>query len=641
MTTQPPTGEYDGGDLLGQQHSGPRVGNRYELSGLLGRGGMAEVRMGHDLRLGRPVAVKRLRSDLAADPTFQARFRREAQSAASLNHPAIVSVYDTGDEPDSSGQSIPYIVMEYVEGKTLREILREGRKVLPERALEVVAEVLGALDYSHRAGIVHRDIKPANVMLTPNGSVKVMDFGIARAIADSSATMTATAAVVGTAQYLSPEQARGEQVDARSDIYSTGCVLYELLTGRPPFVGDSPVAVAYQHVREEAQPPSTFDPQIPPEIDAITAKALAKRIEDRYQSAAEMRADIERALAGQQIAAPAVTSEATQPYMPLLSEPTQPMTTAMPPLEPEDEHPNRRRWAYVLLGLAVLAVFVAAAIFGREFFGTSDVPQVSVPKVVDMTQAEAIQALDRVGLKADITRQNSSTKKGIVLAQDPPLGTLVDKGAKVDLTVSAGKKMVQIPPDIVDMNLQEAETALTDLGLDPNPIEEHSTETKGQVTRTNPLPGESVPVGSSVTVYYSAGLVEVPDVIGQTKDEATSQLEGLGFRVTPSFSPSSSDPAGTVIGQTPTGGTRRAYGSQVVINVSSAAPTPTTPTETVTTPTVTPTDTTTSESPGQRLNAPAGRSTTTLPAIERRIRSAITGRTLLRILNSVRIVQIG
>jgi eukaryotic-like serine/threonine-protein kinase len=640
MTTQPPTGEHDGGDLLGQ-HSGPRVGDRYELSGLLGRGGMAEVRMGHDLRLGRPVAVKRLRSDLAADPTFQARFRREAQSAASLNHPAIVSVYDTGEEPDSTGQSIPYIVMEYVEGKTLREILREGRKVLPERALEVVAEVLGALDYSHRAGIVHRDIKPANVMLTPNGSVKVMDFGIARAIADSSATMTATAAVVGTAQYLSPEQARGEQVDARSDIYSTGCVLYELLTGRPPFVGDSPVAVAYQHVREDAQPPSTFDPQIPPEIDAITAKALAKRIEDRYQSAAEMRADIERALAGQQIAAPAVTSEATQPYMPLLSEPTQPMTTAMPPLEPEDEHPNRRRWAYVLLGVAVLAVFVAAAIFGREFFGTSDVPQVPVPRVVDMTQAEAVQALDQVGLKADITRQNSSTKKGIVLTQDPPLGTLVDKGSKVDLTVSAGKKMVQIPPDIVDMNLQDAEAALTDLGLETKSIEEHSTETKGQVTRTDPPPGQSVPVGSSVTVWYSAGLVEVPNVINQTQDDATRQLRALGFRVIPSFDPFSSDPAGTVIGQRPTGGTKQAYGSQVVITVSSATPTPTTPTESTTTPTDTPTDTTTSESPGRRLGAPAGRSTTTLPAIERRIRSAITGRTLLRILNGMRIVQIG
>ncbi len=218
--------------------------------------------MAQDLRLGRRVAIKRLRTDLASDPTFQARFRREAQSAASLNHPAIVAVYDTGEEqsPDDKGLMLPYIVMEYVEGRTLRDILREGRKILPERALEITASILDALDYSHRAGIIHRDIKPANVMLNPSGDVKVMDFGIARAIADSSATMTQTAAVIGTAQYLSPEQARGEQVDARSDLYSTGCVLFELLTGRPPFVGDSPVSVAYQHVREEPPAPSTIDP---------------------------------------------------------------------------------------------------------------------------------------------------------------------------------------------------------------------------------------------------------------------------------------------------------------------------------------------------------------------------------------------
>ena len=230
------------------------VGGRYELGELLGRGGMAEVRKGTDTRLGRVVAVKRLRTDLASDATFQARFRREAQSAASLNHPAIVAVYDTGEEPaaDGSGVSQPYIVMEYVAGRTLRDILREGRKILPERALEITSGVLSALDYSHRAGIIHRDIKPGNVMLTPSGDVKVMDFGIARAISDASSTMTQTAAVVGTAQYLSPEQARGETVDSRSDVYSAGCLLYELLTGRPPFVGDSPVAVAYQHVREPA-----------------------------------------------------------------------------------------------------------------------------------------------------------------------------------------------------------------------------------------------------------------------------------------------------------------------------------------------------------------------------------------------------
>ena len=286
--------------------TGPRVGGRYVLGELLGRGGMAEVRKGTDIRLGRIVAVKRLRTDLASDPTFQARFRREAQASASLNHPAIVSVYDTGEELSTDGSDVPqpYIVMEHVAGRTLREILREGRKLLPERALEITSGVLSALDYSHRAGIVHRDIKPANVMLTPHGDVKVMDFGIARAIADASSAMTQTAAVVGTAQYLSPEQARGEAVDSRSDVYSTGCLLYELLTGRPPFVGDSPVSVAYQHVREQAPPPSSIEADLPSGIDAIVMKSLTKGVEERYQSAAEMRADIERYLAGKPVLAP-------------------------------------------------------------------------------------------------------------------------------------------------------------------------------------------------------------------------------------------------------------------------------------------------------------------------------------------------
>jgi serine/threonine protein kinase len=287
------------------------VGGRYQLGELLGRGGMAEVRKGIDARLGRVVAVKRLRTDLASDATFQARFRREAQSSASLNHPAIVAVYDTGEEPAEDGVAQPYIVMEFVAGRTLRDILREGRKILPERALEITSGVLSALDYSHRAGIIHRDIKPGNVMLTPSGDVKVMDFGIARAISDAASSMTQTAAVVGTAQYLSPEQARGESVDSRSDVYSAGCLLYELLTGRPPFVGDSPVAVAYQHVREPAVPPSHHDADLTPDIDVIVMKALAKRVEDRYQSAAQMRADIERYLAGRPVAAVLPTPERT------------------------------------------------------------------------------------------------------------------------------------------------------------------------------------------------------------------------------------------------------------------------------------------------------------------------------------------
>src|SRR5256885_6448995 len=249
---------------------------------------MAEVCRARDLRLDRVVAIKTLRSDLARDPTFQARFRREAQSAASLNHPSVIGVYDTGEDV-LDGNPVPFIVMEYVEGRTLRDVLREQQRLTPERAVGMVDGVLAALDYSHRGGIVHRDIKPANVMLTNSGEVKVMDFGIARALADSAATMTATAQVIGTAQYLSPEQARGERVDARSDIYSTGCVLYELLTGRPPFQGDSPVAIAYQHVREDPVPPSRVDPDVPPWADAIVLKAMAKSPADRYQTAADMR----------------------------------------------------------------------------------------------------------------------------------------------------------------------------------------------------------------------------------------------------------------------------------------------------------------------------------------------------------------
>lgn len=274
-----------------------RLGDRYELDGVVGRGGMAEVYRARDIRLDRIVAIKTLRADLARDHIFQARFRREAQSAASLNHPSIVAVYDTGEDT-SEGAPVPYIVMEYVDGRTLRDLLRADRRLLPERASELVDGILRALDYSHRGGIVHRDIKPANVMITRNGDVKVMDFGIARAMADSAATMTQTAQVIGTAQYLSPEQARGERVDARSDIYSTGCVLYELLTGQPPFTGDSPVAIAYQHVREEPIPPSQIDPDIPKWADAIVLKAMAKDPAHRYQNAGEMRADIQRAMSG-------------------------------------------------------------------------------------------------------------------------------------------------------------------------------------------------------------------------------------------------------------------------------------------------------------------------------------------------------
>src|SRR5690348_17437767 len=279
------------------------LGGRYQVGELLGYGGMAEVHRGRDLRLGRDVAIKMLRTDLARDDTFQLRFRREAQNAASLNHPAIVAVYDTGEERGSAGETLPYIVMEFVNGRTLKEVLAAEGRLMPRRALEIVAEICAALEFSHRHGIIHRDVKPGNVMLTQTGQVKVMDFGIARALASGASTMTQTSAVIGTAQYLSPEQARGDAVDARRDVYAAGCVVYELLTGQPPFIGDNPVSVAYQHVREDPRPPSALNPDVPPAVDAVVLKALSKNRMNRYQSAGEMRADLLRAASGRPVVA--------------------------------------------------------------------------------------------------------------------------------------------------------------------------------------------------------------------------------------------------------------------------------------------------------------------------------------------------
>ena len=317
------------------------LGGRYQIGDVLGSGGMAEVFRGRDTRLTRDVAVKVLRADLARDPSFQMRFRREAQAAASLNHPAIVAVYDTGEEP-SGGATIPYIVMEYVEGHTLRDVLNGEGKFSVERALGSTADVCAALEFSHRAGIIHRDIKPGNVMVTREGVVKVMDFGIARAITGSSVTMTQTAAVIGTASYLSPEQARGEHVDARSDVYSTGVLLYELLTGLPPFRGDSPVSVAYQHVKEDAPPPSSLAPGLPPAVDAIVMKALAKNVNNRYQSAAEFRDDLRRASAGQPVlATPLLPAEAPTT---VAAAPTVvgAAATVVGPAGPTSVHPDER-----------------------------------------------------------------------------------------------------------------------------------------------------------------------------------------------------------------------------------------------------------------------------------------------------------
>ncbi|MDX6294487.1 MAG: eukaryotic-like serine/threonine-protein kinase [Kribbellaceae bacterium] len=583
------------------------VGGRYEEGEPLGRGGMADVRKGVDNRLGRTVAIKRLRVDLASDSTFQARFRREAQSAASLNHPTIVSVYDTGEEPDpnGSGVTIPYIVMEYVAGKTLRDLIREGRKIMPERALEITSGVLEALDYSHRAGIVHRDIKPGNVMLTPQGQVKVMDFGIARAVADTSSTMTQTAAVIGTAQYLSPEQARGETVDARSDLYSTGCLLYELLVGRPPFVGESPVSVAYQHVREEPAPPSSFDPDIPPEVDAVVLKALTKNREHRYQSASEMRQDIHRVLSGQQVTAPMAAVAETR-SMPSTVAPTavaaaqaygQPQPDGLLPDERDDElqqarSRRNRGLAYFLLGLAIVAVAVGAyAIFTN--LNKPNTPagpvQVAVPSVTGKSVAEATTLLTQKGLQlSQTTRSNNTVPVGRIVSQKPDTNVMVDQNSTVAVVVSGGPGLYPVP-DVVGKTESQARTLL---GNSPGNFEV-ATDSKtqddpapaGQVLSISPDPTNKYPAGQVFTLTISTGNVKVsvPDVTNQSQADATNALKQAGLSVGLLQAPDPNAYPGSVTKQSIKPNTMVDKGTKVTITIA-VKPAPTTPTTPTTPP---------------------------------------------------------
>ncbi|MFT4187463.1 MAG: Stk1 family PASTA domain-containing Ser/Thr kinase [Aeromicrobium sp.] len=519
-----------------EPHSAALLGGRYQLGQILGRGGMADVRIGQDLRLGRTVAVKQLRADLASDPTFQERFRREAQSAASLNHPSIVAVYDTGEAPNEMGVSIPYIVMEYVEGQTLREVLRNDRKILPERALSITGDILNALDYSHRSGIVHRDIKPANVMLTPTGQVKVMDFGIARAIADASSAMTQTAAVIGTAQYLSPEQARGETVDARSDIYSTGCVLYELLAGRPPFQGDSPVSVAYQHVREQALPPSQFNPEVSQTIDHIVAKSLAKRVEDRYQSAGDMRRDIERAIVGQPVDAPTALAGATSAtqVVPSVTEPAKPGARRALPEEDEEEASKRKWWIIGVIAL-ILLIVAGFAIWKLTEPDEDPAKQVTVPsseRIVGQTVEVATTVLQDAGLEVateTVSVTSTAEQAGLVMDTDPAPGTKVDEGTEVTLKVGAGPEQEEIP-NVIDLSFSDAESELTSLGFVVERIDQDNAAPKDTVFQVTPTEGRSVAKGSTVKVYVSKGQVDIPTgLVGKTADEVKSILQEQGF----------------------------------------------------------------------------------------------------------------
>jgi eukaryotic-like serine/threonine-protein kinase len=555
----------------------PRLlGGRYELDGIVGRGGMAEVFRARDIRLDRIVGVKTLRDDLARDQTFQARFRREAQSAASLNHPSIVAVYDTGEDM-VNGTPVPYIVMEFVDGRTLRDLLRDDRRLLPERAAEISDGVLRALDYSHRNGIVHRDIKPGNVMLTRTGDIKVMDFGIARAVSDAQATMTQTAQVIGTAQYLSPEQARGERVDARSDLYSAGCLLYELLTGRPPFTGDSPVAIAYQHVREDPIPPSQVDPDVPPWADAIVLKAMMKDPADRYQTAGDMRNDLQRALSGAPVAAP-MRTEMYAGGTRRMGQATQVAgaTSAIPPYaygqdnggQDYGERPPRKAWPWVLAAVIAL-ILLGGGIYAFKF-ASSNGGNIAVPAVDNLTLQQAQRQIVAAGLVAGkVTLRTSSTvAANTVISTSPTNGSTVKAHSTVSLVVSKGTGSKTVP-NVVRQQAQAAEAAILKAGLKYTTKFVTSSHPQGEVVFQSPPGGSKEPPNTVVRLDISKGGVAVPNVIGQSEAAATDQLKALGFQVNPVTATAPSGfTAGSVFSTSPGEGKEAPQGSTVTIEVA-------------------------------------------------------------------------
>lgn len=550
------------------------LSGRYLLGETIGFGGMSEVHLARDQRLDRDVAIKVLRADLARDPSFYLRFRREAQNAASLNHPSIVAVYDTG-EADTPEGPLPYIVMEYVEGDTLRDLVRNDGPFDPRRASAVIADVCAALDFSHKNGIVHRDMKPANIMINRAGEVKVMDFGIARAMSDATSTMTQTAAVIGTAQYLSPEQARGERVDARSDIYSVGCVLFEILSGEPPFTGDSPVAVAYQHVSEEPPAPSSINPDISPELDSIVLKALSKNPANRYQSAAEMRGDLVSVLSGQRPSAPMVMTdeERTTIFGAVPAGPQRaaaPIPAAVGPAPAEEGSHSNRGLKWLAAALALVLVLGLGLFFFMS--STDSDSQVAVADVAGQTVAAAQTRLQDDGFLVSVqTKPDAQVAEGLVINTNPAAGIFVDKGKVVTLNVSSGPEQVAVP-DLSGKTLDQATALLTAAGfvVNPNVAEKASTEELlDKVVAQDPSANANLAKGSTITLTLGSGpeQVRIPDVKGQTLDQAIGNIEGAGFK-TSVTQVDSAAAEGTVLSTAPAGGEKAASGSVVTITVS-------------------------------------------------------------------------
>lgn len=581
------------------------LGGRYEVRSLIGRGGMAQVHLGRDTKLSRLVAIKMLRVDLARDAVFQTRFRREAQAAASLNHPNIVAVYDTGEEAvrgaDGHSVSVPYIVMEYVEGNTVKELLGDGTPVPIPEAVEITGGVLSALEYAHDSGLVHRDIKPGNVMLTNSGKVKVMDFGIARALADSQATVTQTNAVVGTAQYLSPEQARGEQVDERSDIYSAGCMLFELLTGQPPFQGDSAVSLAYQHVSEAPPVPSSIAGDVPAALDQVTLKALAKNPDDRYDSAAAMDVDLVRAADGMTIQAPPVgtwataatgataatralqpgqtatqtTTQYTGPTRSLAA--SQSGTTGAIPVQTADAKKSKKTGVWVTLLVLLATALIGAVVW--VFLGNREeqIEMVQVPTgLVGLSQAEARRVIDDAGLIFVLGDpvESDSIEEGDVAEVLPEEGTEVEIGSTVEVMLSSGPATEEVP-DMNGWTRDQVDAELKRLGFVTGTVtEENDPDQKGgTLIRTKPAAGSIQPRGESIDLVFSSGNVEVPgSLAGQPQQEVLSRLRELSLNPEVDMQESGDVRQGIVIRVEPVGVLPQ--GSVITVVVSSGPPPP-------------------------------------------------------------------
>ena len=513
------------------------LGERYELGAMIGTGGMADVYLAQDVRLNRQVAIKILRSDLARDPSFVTRFNKEALSVAALNHPGIVSVYDSGKEDSPSG-AMPYIVMEYVEGKTLREIVNKGERFALNRAVEIAEGILIALQYSHKNGIIHRDIKPGNIMITDNGDVKVMDFGIARALADTGATMTSTWNIIGTAQYLSPEQATGTQADARSDLYSVGCLLYELLAGRPPFTGDTPVAIAYQHVSAPLVPITEIQESLDPALNAFFSIALAKDANERYQSANAMLKDLKKLIKGEGI------------------------TTQIPKQIRKEK--ARSKVAALSIALILLVGGVSYFIFNPNQSAVTRV----LPNVVGLTEAQARQEL--AGLTITIQRApDPRIPKDRVASQLPLATTRISDGSAVTLTISDGPGDAVVPTGLLGKPLEEVRAALAAAGLRVSrTIAIDSEQEPGIVLKIIPEPGSTVEAGTGVVLEIASGNISVPSLVGLNEIEARTILTQAGFLVKIVEAYDANQVIGSVLAQAPSAGEIKLIGSSVTITIN-------------------------------------------------------------------------